>query len=63
MTEVRTEKGADGKVQTILLGAEPSARQAAQAREVRGRGMIQPKVPQKPPAGLFAIEARQPELF
>ena len=35
--EIRLEKGADGKAQTILPGAERSARQAAQARNDHGR--------------------------
>jgi hypothetical protein len=51
--DFQIEKGADGKAQSILPGAQKSARQAAQAREDRGRGMMLPKIPQKPPGGLF----------
>lgn len=50
--------------QFVLPGAERSARQAMQAREEAGRGMIRPRSPQAEPGGLFAPqETPQPGLF
>ncbi len=60
MSTERTDQGE----QTILPGAERSARQAAASRESIGHGKIRPKKPQKDPGGLFAPkEAEQPKLF
>ncbi|MDE3114561.1 MAG: hypothetical protein KGL26_03065 [Pseudomonadota bacterium] len=52
--------------QLVIPGAERSARQAAEAREVAGRGKLQPKKPQKEAdEGLFkeAPDKRQGSLF
>jgi len=55
-----------GDTQLNISGAEPSARQAAQAREEKGRGKIVPKAPQKEADdGLFrpAPDDRQSDLL
>jgi len=50
--------------QLIIPGAEPSAVQAAAAREAEGRGRIAPPAAQQGPGGLFAApEPEQPGLF
>jgi hypothetical protein len=47
------EAGAEGLPQTILPGAERSAKQLAAAREASGRGRMVAKTEQKPAGGLF----------
>ncbi len=48
------ERGADGLDQTIIPGAEPSARQMAKSREDAGRGKVRAAAPQKDAGGMFA---------
>jgi conjugative element/phage-associated large polyvalent protein len=62
---LRTEPGAEGLPQTIIPGAEASARQLAAAREAKGHGKIAPKAEQKAAGGLFDEGAakQEPLLF
>lgn len=61
---IQSEPGAEGLPQTIIPGAEQSARQLAQAREVSGHGKAKAKVPQKDVGGLFAQdEPQSADLF
>jgi len=55
------EVGAEGLPQTILPGAEPSAKQLAAARESTGHGLKTAKAPQKEPAGGLFAPAEEPE--
>lgn len=48
-----TELGAEGLPQTIIPGAEASARQLAASQEASGRGRIAPSSEQVPPGGMF----------
>lgn len=59
------EPGADDLPQTILPGAERSAKQLAEARESAGRGKKVTKADQQSPGGLFEepIEDKQGTLF
>src|SRR5207253_2261330 len=52
--ELATERGAEGFDQTIIAGAEHSARQLAQAREQSGHGRMRAASPQKDVGGVFA---------
>lgn len=52
--EIPTEPGAEGREQTVIPGAEHSAKQLAESRESSGHGRASAKVPQKEAAGLFA---------
>jgi hypothetical protein len=56
----RTEQG----TQHVLAGTAKSAKQAAAAREVHGRGKIRSSKPQRDPGPLFApSKPDQPSLF
>lgn len=57
--EPTTEKGADGLDQTIVPGAEASARQLAAAREAGGKGKIKPKAQQQDAGGMFADKTEE----
>lgn len=59
LNEPATEKGAEGHQQTVIPGAEQSARQLAKSREVAGHGRIKPRAEQKPPVGLFDEPSQQ----
>jgi hypothetical protein len=48
------EAGAEGLPQTVIPGAEGSARQLAQARESAGRGRVTPRAEQREAGGMFA---------
>jgi hypothetical protein len=63
LAEPATELTDQGE-QLIFPGAERSARQAAQARETTGRGMMRGATPQEEAGGLFALpKEAQEELF
>ncbi len=53
------ERGADGLDQTILVGAEHSARQMAKSREDAGHGKVRAAAPQKDAGGMFAPKLEQ----
>lgn len=57
------EAGAEGKDQSVIPGAERSARQLAESREASGHGRIKPKSEQKEPEGLFAEPDKQKLLL